>query len=145
MNLTQTTPVLGLDIGTSHVVLARNSEPAFQYDRQLNAFVAIPFSKLAQGHFQTHVAGNQVDTIYLAEVAAGCGAAQPLVNSIRQANTARHAQELVQEADLGGFFDAICQEVVERSRQHVAGRLVVAALMFDFDGHVLGRAEAPRA
>ena len=49
MNSQHTSPVLGLDIGTSHLVLARNSEKSFQYDRQLNAFVTLPFSKLAQG------------------------------------------------------------------------------------------------
>ena len=74
----QTTPVLGLDVGTSHVVLARNSEPAFQYDRQLNAFVTIPFSKLAQEQLQKEkiahsVAGSEIivygnDSAILAEL-----------------------------------------------------------------------------
>ncbi len=60
MNPTQTTPVLGLDIGTSHVVLARNTEPAFQYDRQLNAFVTIPFSKLAQDQLRKEKIAHSV-------------------------------------------------------------------------------------
>ena len=100
------------------------------------------FSKLAQGHFQTHVAGNQVDPPYLAQVAEGCGGSAALTAEIRQANTARHVQELVQAAGLTSFFVAICQEVADRSRAHVDGRLAVEAIMFDFDGTLLGRAEA---
>jgi len=49
MNTTEKAPVLGLDIGTSHIVAARTSEQNFQYERQLNAFVSVPYSKLAQG------------------------------------------------------------------------------------------------
>jgi len=41
-------PVLGLDIGTSHIVAARSQDQNFQYERQLNAFVTIPYTKLAQ-------------------------------------------------------------------------------------------------
>src|SRR5947208_5326769 len=46
------------------------------------------FSKLAQGHFQTHVAGNQVDPAFMAEVARSCGATAALAEEIRAANTA---------------------------------------------------------
>ncbi len=48
MKATEQSPVLGLDIGTSHIVAARNFEQNFQYERQLNAFVAIPYTKLAE-------------------------------------------------------------------------------------------------
>lgn len=60
MNPMQNTSVLGLDIGTSHVVLARNTEPAFQYDRQLNPFVTIPFTKLAQEQLQKEKIAHSV-------------------------------------------------------------------------------------
>ena len=103
------------------------------------------FSKLAQGHFQTHVAGNQVDPAYLAAVAARCGASAPLVHAINGANTARHVQELVQVARLDSFFTAIAQEVADRSRAYVRGSLAIEAIMFDFEGNVLGRAESSPA
>lgn len=48
MKATEQSPVLGLDIGTSHIVAARNFEQNFQYERQLNAFIAIPYTKLAE-------------------------------------------------------------------------------------------------
>ena len=41
---------LGLDIGTSRIVVAnRKDSDSFSYKSQLNAFVAIPFSKLTEG------------------------------------------------------------------------------------------------
>ncbi|MBI4506814.1 MAG: cobalt-precorrin-5B (C(1))-methyltransferase [Chloroflexi bacterium] len=100
------------------------------------------FSKLAQGHFQTHVAGNQVDAVFLAGLAAAEGAPDALVAEMRQANTARHFQELAQAHGLRGVFPCLCRLVVERCSGYVHGRLGVEAIMFDFDGAVLGRAAA---
>jgi hypothetical protein len=42
----QTLPVVGLDVGTSRVVLAQRAGEEFNFESQLNAFVSIPFSKL---------------------------------------------------------------------------------------------------
>src|SRR5437660_12102436 len=39
---------LGLDVGTSRIVVARNTERKYQYEAELNAFVTLPYSKLAQ-------------------------------------------------------------------------------------------------
>ena len=49
MSATEPSPVLGLDVGTSHIVAGRSLEQNFTYERQLNAFVAIPYTKMAQG------------------------------------------------------------------------------------------------
>ena len=56
------------------------------------------------------------------------------------ANTARHVQELAQNAGLSSFFKAVAGKVAERSCQYVRGQLAIEAIMFDFDGTVLGRA-----
>jgi len=42
-------PALGLDVGTSRIVIARREKEEFQYESQLNAFVAIPYSKITEG------------------------------------------------------------------------------------------------
>jgi len=42
------TAPLGLDVGTSRLVVARRSEEEFQFESQLNAFVDIPFSKMTE-------------------------------------------------------------------------------------------------
>ena len=97
------------------------------------------FSKLAQGHFQTHVAGNQVDPGFLAETAAECGASPELQARIRSANTARHVQELIQAAGLTGFFDFLSQLVAQRSHDYVGRKLTIHTLLLDFDGTLLGR------
>jgi hypothetical protein len=46
------TQPLGLDIGTSRIVAARNADKKYQYDSQLNAFLTIPYSKLAESLLQ---------------------------------------------------------------------------------------------
>jgi hypothetical protein len=42
-----TTP-LGLDVGTSRIVVARTVEKRYEYESQLNAFITLPYSKLAE-------------------------------------------------------------------------------------------------
>src|SRR5579864_4558527 len=39
---------LGLDVGTSRLVVARQADAEFQFESQLNAFVNIPFSKMTE-------------------------------------------------------------------------------------------------
>ena len=43
---------LGLDVGTSRIVVARNGERKYQYDAELNAFITLPHSKLAESLLQ---------------------------------------------------------------------------------------------
>ena len=98
------------------------------------------FSKIAQGHFMTHVAGNQVDLGFLAEVAAQRGAAPAVVAEIQQANTARHFQEIVLRAGPREALQRLAELVCGRSAALVNGALAIDSVLFDFDGSVLGRA-----
>jgi hypothetical protein len=41
-------PAIGLDVGTSRIVVAQRAEHEIHYDSQLNAFVTIPFSKITE-------------------------------------------------------------------------------------------------
>lgn len=43
------TSPIGLDVGTSRVVMAHRPGDAFQYESQLNAFVSVPYSKMTAG------------------------------------------------------------------------------------------------
>jgi hypothetical protein len=43
-----TSPALGLDVGTSRIVVAQRADNEISYDSQLNAFVTIPFSKVTE-------------------------------------------------------------------------------------------------
>ena len=48
LNDQASSPALGLDVGTSRICLAQRSGEDFQYETQLNAFVAVPFSKMTE-------------------------------------------------------------------------------------------------
>jgi cobalt-precorrin-5B (C1)-methyltransferase len=100
------------------------------------------FAKLAQGHMQTHVAGNQVDTAFLAAIAAACGAGVAMQEEIRGANTARHVGEIAaREGFADSFYARLAALTREQCRAYVKGRLAVEAVLFDFDGRILARAE----
>lgn len=43
---------LGLDVGTSRIVVARKTEKKYEYEAQLNAFITLPYSKLAESLLQ---------------------------------------------------------------------------------------------
>jgi cobalt-precorrin-5B (C1)-methyltransferase len=96
-------------------------------------------SKVAQGHFMTHVAGNKVDPEFLAGLALQAGASPELADRVRGANTARHVQEMLVPAGLTRFFTLICQQASQRSEDLVHNKVAVETLMFDFDGNLLGR------
>ena len=101
------------------------------------------FSKMAMGYFVTHVAGNRVDTEFLASLAAQCGASDDIQSEIRGASSARHFQEIAQANDLMGVFPIMCQMVCEESHKLLGDdskNLVVDAMCFDFDGTLLSYA-----
>jgi cobalt-precorrin-5B (C1)-methyltransferase len=101
------------------------------------------FSKMAMGYFVTHVAGNRVDTEFLAALAAQCGASAEVQNEIRGASSARHFQEIAQANGLIAVFPLMCQMVCDESRKLLgndADSLMVDAMCFDFDGTLLGQA-----
>ena len=100
-------------------------------------------SKMAVGYFVTHVAGNRVDTEFLASLAAQSGAGPALQAEIRQASSARHFQEIAQAHNLLGVFTSMCRMVCEESHKLLgadADALIVDTLCFDFEGNLLGQA-----
>src|SRR5581483_1962598 len=46
------TQPIGLDVGTSRIVAARCAEKRYTFETQLNAFLALPYSKLAESLLQ---------------------------------------------------------------------------------------------
>ena len=101
------------------------------------------FSKMAMGYFVTHVAGNKVDTEFLASLAAQCGASGQVQEEMQQASSGRHFQEIAQAHSLLSVFPLMCQLVCQESHKLLAqdaNNLIVDALCFDFDGTLLGHA-----
>ncbi|BAM00431.1 MULTISPECIES: cobalt-precorrin-5B (C(1))-methyltransferase [Caldilinea] len=112
--------------------------------------------KTAQGHMQTHVAGNQVDFAFLARVCQEAGAPEALVEAVAGANTGRHFLELCLDAGFLAPLQRIAELALEACLDFVrkqGGGLEMETILIDFDGNVLGRArgviappeaEAPR-
>jgi hypothetical protein len=46
------TQPIGLDVGTSRIVVARDAGKRYEYEAQLNAFLTLPYSKLAENLLQ---------------------------------------------------------------------------------------------
>ena len=100
-------------------------------------------AKLATGQMQTHVAGGGVDVGFLADLARDAGAPDELVGAIAAANTARHVEDLVDASGFVAFYRHVADRTAEACRAHVAGRLSVEVVLFDFEGRVLARSLAP--
>ena len=99
------------------------------------------FSKMAMGHFVTHVAGNRVDTDFLSLLAAQCGATPEVQEEIRAASSARHFQEIAQDNGLMQVIPQICQMVCDESQKLLsedAASITIDSMCFDFDGALLG-------
>jgi cobalt-precorrin-5B (C1)-methyltransferase len=97
-------------------------------------------AKLAEGQMQTHVAGGGVDFAFLARLAGEAGAPAELIEAIAGANTARHVEELVDASGFSAFYSLVASRTSEACLAHVGGGLEVEAILFDFNGRVIGRA-----
>ena len=101
------------------------------------------FSKIAQGYFVTHVAGNKVDPVFLASLAAECGASEDVQAEMRDAASGRHFQEIALEHGVMSVFDVVCERVCDEAHKYLGDRaddLIVDAICFDFEGGILGKA-----
>ncbi|MEM4241785.1 MAG: cobalt-precorrin-5B (C(1))-methyltransferase [Candidatus Nitrosotenuis sp.] len=96
-------------------------------------------TKIAMGVKQTHVKGSKVDMEFLAKIASDCGAPDEVIKQIKNANTARHVQEIVTKYNVKGFFSEICTHVYKQMRTHSDNKVELDVILFDFDGSILGR------
>lgn len=106
------------------------------------------FSKIAQGYFVTHVAGNKVDPVFLASLAAECGAPEDVQAEMRDAASGRHFQEIALERGVTPVFDLMCERVCDAAQVYLGDRaddLIVDAICFDFEGGILGKATTSSA
>jgi cobalt-precorrin-5B (C1)-methyltransferase len=100
--------------------------------------------KTAQGHMTTHVAGNQVDFEFLAQVCRDTHAPADLIEAVTQANTGRHFLELCQAQNFTRPIQRIVELALESCQTFVReqdGELELEVVLVDFDGSVLGRAK----
>ncbi len=101
------------------------------------------FSKMAEGYFVTHVAGNKVDTTFLAGLAGQCGASKDLQKEMAATTSGRHFGEIALANNQLDLFTVMSQMVCDESHKLLGGdadKLIVDAMCFDFDGTLLGYA-----
>ena len=101
------------------------------------------FSKMAMGYFVTHVAGNKVDTTFLAELAGKCGASDELQKEMAATTSGRHFGEIALANNQLELFTLMSQMVCDESHKLLgedSDKLIVDAICFDFDGTLLGYA-----
>ena len=96
-------------------------------------------AKMAAGVKQTHVKGSKVDMNFLSEIAKNAGASEKIIQKIREANTARHVSEIIQENSIEGFFELICSETYKHMKKHSESTVSIEVILFDFDGKILSR------
>jgi cobalt-precorrin-5B (C1)-methyltransferase len=104
--------------------------------------------KTAQGHMTTHVAGNQVDFKFLAQVCRDSGAPDELVNAVAAANTGRHFLELCQEWHIKAPIQRVVDLALascEKFVQDNGGALELEVILVDFEGAMLARAKGGQA
>jgi cobalt-precorrin-5B (C1)-methyltransferase len=99
--------------------------------------------KTAQGHMTTHVAGNQVDFEFLAQICRDTKAPDDLADAVATANTGRHFLELCLERNLMSPVQRVVDKALEQCLDFVhaqGGQLALEVILVDFEGRVLGRA-----
>lgn len=103
--------------------------------------------KTAQGHMTTHVAGNQVDFEFLAQICRDVDAPLDLVEAASQANTGRHFLELCQDYGFMAPVQRITDLALQSCQSFVreqGGDLELEVILVDFDGTVLARAKGDK-
>jgi cobalt-precorrin-5B (C1)-methyltransferase len=90
-------------------------------------------AKLAAGVMMTHWTRSKVDNDLLAQITATTGGSEELVKEVQNANTARHAYELWQDAKLEEAPHLLCALAAENLREYAEGKLDVYVIMVDFD------------
>lgn len=99
-------------------------------------------SKLAAGHLYTNVSDSAVDIGFLVGVAASCGVPDEILNGLKAAVTANHFRRMLPATYVTSFCNQLCRLAARNCQTKTDNRLVVACVMTDAEGNILGRASA---
>ncbi|SDB12480.1 cobalt-precorrin-5B (C1)-methyltransferase [Desulfonatronum thiosulfatophilum] len=101
--------------------------------------------KMAQGRPQTHARLFPVDLNALAELALRVGVERDLAASIAEANTARHALDLLRASSC---CEQAVRRVLEAACRHcrcwARGTMDLELILLDYDGCVIQRVQCPK-
>lgn len=93
--------------------------------------------KMAQGHPYTHAHKVPLDLRPVARLAEDQGYDSRFCMELADANTARHALELLTLKRATGVIDAVVRQALEQSHKVAGEKLSVGILLFDYDGNLL--------
>lgn len=91
-------------------------------------------TKLAAGIMMTHYTRSKIDHELLSSLARSVQAPEALVQALEEANTARHAFELIVAAGEQQFFRVLVERAGRMIGRWLDGALPVEAILTDFDG-----------
>ncbi|MBI5327809.1 MAG: cobalamin biosynthesis protein CbiD [Deltaproteobacteria bacterium] len=93
------------------------------------------FSKLAAGHFETHCSDSSIELEFLANLAIEAWAERDIIESIKNANTARQVFFMLREQGLEEVFKTMCEKVRDNSAK-IAG-LEIGCILIGYKGEVV--------
>ncbi len=96
-------------------------------------------TKIAMGVKQTHVRGSHVNMDFMARLAEESRASGKVIDLIKNANTARHVSEIIDENNIVGYYDLLCKYAFNQLNSYSNNRLSIDIIMFDFEGKVIGK------
>jgi cobalt-precorrin-5B (C1)-methyltransferase len=97
--------------------------------------------KMAQGHRYTHAHEVALDLAPLAEIARETGYDGVLCRELAEANTARHALDLLLAHQATDVILTMARGALRESLRLAKGRMAVRLLLFDYDGTLLADLE----
>jgi cobalt-precorrin-5B (C1)-methyltransferase len=127
-----------------HIGYALRQAKRLDFEQVVISGMVGKLSKLAQGRMQTHVSRGKIDFDFLTELVAGLGAGPDLVERVRTANTARHVQTILRQAEMNGLETSITRLAAERAFDYVERAFPVQVLLFDIGGELLAEYVAPQ-
>ena len=96
-------------------------------------------TKIAMGVKQTHVRGSHVNMDFMAKLAKESNASEKVIDLIKNANTARHVSEIINDNGIGGYYDLLCKYAFFQLSNYSNNKLSIDIIMFDFEGNVIGK------
>jgi len=93
--------------------------------------------KMAQGHDYTHAHRTSLDLNLVSKLARDGGHDDVLCCQLAEANTARHAFELLRAEDASDVIHAVAALALKNSVRLTANQMAIRILLFDYDGALL--------
>jgi cobalt-precorrin-5B (C1)-methyltransferase len=97
--------------------------------------------KMAMGLHYTHASSGNMDLGILGELARETGESEELIKRLTEANTARHALEIMQETKTTDrIIPKLCDRAMQVSRDHSRNKLDIHLFLFDYNGQIIFKA-----